>query len=258
MTNQNNNPWYLDTNEVTTLEEYLGPPKIEPINILMMSLWGFISGIIGWLFVFAFSYFLLSNDGLSGSSPIVLSMIAFFCFAFANYLLMYFYSIVFPEKYTNSRIIFTQISIFSIILYILISPMYMYASAQVVPKLVLFVFIFHNIMNVLWVNLILDIISNYRYILLNIYGTLIGTIISVFLTLFIFSGFTDSTQALYALIGSVILAFTWIVTCKILIVYAYHIFYKNTGSDFIGNIFQSLEDEEKKIEKYVETTLTKF
>jgi hypothetical protein len=62
------------------------------------------------------------------------------------------------------------------------------------------IFVFHVLMNVLGVNIIIEVISNYRYVLLGIYGSFVGAIVSGFLAAYIFVAFQDSTKALYTLI----------------------------------------------------------
>lgn len=242
-----------------SLEERLGPPRIDAMSLGMMSIGGFIAGILGGLLVFLFSYLILGVNSFSaGASPLLLSIIALITIFIANSILIYFYHLVFPERYTKSRTVFTQVAIYSIILYILFTPAYMSVSSELVGHYMLAIFVFHVLINVLGVSIIIEVISNYRYVLLGIYGSFVGAIASGFLAAYIFVSFQDSTKALYTLIWSVAVVFTLTTFFKTLIEFLYHFYYRQTGTDIIGDVFHAIEEEEKTIEKQIADSLTKF
>lgn len=104
-------------------------------------------------------------------------------------------------------------SILSIFFFILVSPLYIYINSARSDYLI-FAFLFHILINILATSLLSEILSNYRYILLSIYGSFIGFMITSGLSVVFFLHFSPSKTALYSLIGVIIVINFIITLCR--------------------------------------------
>ncbi|MFZ2256324.1 MAG: hypothetical protein WAW59_07510 [Patescibacteria group bacterium] len=76
----------LDNVTVST-EEVLGPPKVDGIGFLLISIVALVTGFLVGIVVFLLAYLVIGDFSLySGASPILLAMIAFFATALGNVL----------------------------------------------------------------------------------------------------------------------------------------------------------------------------
>ncbi len=129
------------------------------------------AGFIGGLFAFVGSYIFVGATGAAGSGvyPYILSLIAFFSITIALSVYLVMQRLLFPDKYRGAGLGFGQMLLFSIFSYALATPLYIYIGT-VLPQHILIVFSIHVLVNLFGGMLLLEIIANYRYVLLGVYG----------------------------------------------------------------------------------------
>lgn len=250
-------PAMNETQKNLTNEEILGPPNVDIISVGLASLGSMIAGLVGGLFILVFTYFFLGSIQTSYIFPYVLPMVALFAILITSALTLSLNRMLFPEKYRLGSTALAQISIFSIFVFILVTPLYIYVGASK-PDLLIFVFTIHILLNFLGASLLVEILSNYRYILLSIYGSFIGFLIATFLSVYFFLNYSPSKTALYSLVGVIILVNLVITLFRSLFEFAYYRYYTTTGNDHLGDIFSKIELEEKELVAQAEKELGKF
>jgi hypothetical protein len=149
------------------------------------------------------AYFSIGKFSLeSGASPLLLVFITFIALTIGNILYYSLLSYIFPHIYSRGRTAITQITWMSIILYILFIPIYLIITgiAQDTPT-VLIAFSAHVILNNFSFNLLIGLVSRYRYSLLTFYATMITLIITTSIVVYIETQFShsDSSKALFLL-----------------------------------------------------------
>ncbi len=240
-----------------SLEEVLWPPKIDLIGFLLMILVSIVTGFFAWVGVLIFAFLTSSHFSVqSGASPMLFAMVSFFCLTFADYLYMWGLSTIFPQIYTKTKTLFVQISVFSIILFMVMILLYPLVTG-VIPwtRSVLGVFAFHVVFNVFWLILLTGILNQYRYSLLIFYADFFALISTSVIIGWIYVHFTTSGSTLFVLMALSALSFFVTTVIAFGILAWYYQLYLTSWSDPIGNTFASIEHEEKKIEKDVEETL---
>ncbi len=240
-------------------EELLGPPKVPFLSVIMMTIGATIAGFISGAMIFILIYFFLGKFSLdSGASPILLSMITFFSLAVGSTVVYFIASLVIPDMYTRSKTAMSQLVIFSIILYILFAPIYLLVSNSTTHISILSVFSLHIMFGTFGLYIVMNLVSQYRYVLISVYGSLIAfLIVGIVWVLYIFP-MDPSSQALFILIGLVMLSFIGTTFIIYTLLWAYYALYKSTWLDPVGNIFTQIEREEKDIEGRATDILTKF
>lgn len=164
---------------------------------------------------------------------------------------------LFPDKYRQGSTAFAQIAIFSIFAFVLVAPLYIYVGS-IRPDFLILVFTVHILLNLLATSLLVEILSNYRYILLSIYGSFIGFFLATFLSVIFFLSYSPSQTALYSLIGVIMVVNLVITLCRTLFELAYYRIYRATGTDHLGDIFSKIELEEKEAVERAEKEMGRF
>jgi uncharacterized protein YacL len=109
------------------------------------------------------------------------------------------------------------------------------------------IFLFHTIIVTFATSIILEILNNYRYILIGIYGSFIGLFISIIVTMIIFSSFTSWFAKLISLVMLLpIINFTT-TFFKQIFEFGYFYYNKYTNQDQLWDIFYQIEMEEKEL-----------
>lgn len=241
-------------------EEVFGPPRSDLLSVAMASLGALIAWLVGWLLIFLAAYVLLWGKNFAiGASPIILSMITFFCLSIGLLVEYFILSLIFPRRYTRTRSSLEQIMLFMIFLFIVFTPTYIFMNdATSGNNTILILFTFHVLIATLGAGIITSIVSDYRYSLLGVYGNFVWFLAAGALSLFFYIRFSSSMTALYSLIGLMMIAFFFTTVFRLLFELAYYKVFTTTGSDTLGNIFARVEAEEREREKIAETELTKF
>lgn len=209
--------------------------------------------------IFILIYLFLGRFSLdSGASPILLSMITFFSLSIGSMVVYFIASLVIPDMYTRSKTAMSQLIIFSIILYILFAPIYLLVSNTTTHLSILSVFSAHVMFGTFGLYVVMNLVSQYRYVLLSIYGSLIAFLLTGIIWVLFILPMDASSQALLILIGLVMLSFIGTTFIIYSLLWIYGLIYKSTGVDPIGNIFAQIEQEEKDVEGLATDILTKF
>ena len=120
-------------------------------------------------------------------------------------------------------------AVFSVVLYVCILPMYIYIGTE--ARNVTYVFVAHILFSILGSAIISEVLSNYRYVLLGLYGSFCGFFMTTILVILFYLHTDESKTALFGLIGVVIVANLITHTIRAILEYAYYHFYKMTGWD---------------------------
>lgn len=142
-------------------EELIGPPKIDLIGIAMMILVAIVVGFLSSIVVVTFAFFSFGSFSLgSGISPILLAMITFFALTMSNMLYIWSAKGIFPHMYSGGRTVFLHASVFSIILYITIAPLYLIVSSVLSNSSgILVAYITHVILNIFGLEIVISILA---------------------------------------------------------------------------------------------------
>lgn len=237
------------------------PKKIEIQDIAMNALgwliaW-LIASIIILIIVFGSSSFMSVPGtfeqarlwlGTNGMFPFILSFITFIattCMILLTYKIL---QMIHPERYKRSTITYGQISFFWILTYIFFTPIYIFSGIQSYDNIML-VFILHSIILTFGTSIIIEVLSNYRYILTGIYGSFVGIFITGILTMTLFSSFSSGYAKLLSLLVILPLVNTCMILWKQLFEFAYYYYNQYTNLDQLGDIFYQIELEEKELLK---------
>jgi len=238
----------------------MGPPKIDLVGIFMMVLVALVVWFLSSIIVVLFAFLSFGNFSLwSWISPILLAMITFFALTMSNMLYVWSAKGIFPHMYSGSRTVFIHASIYSIILYITIAPLYLIVNS-LFPNgsWILVAYMAHILLNIFGIEIVVSILSSYRYSLLSIYSSIIGLIVTGSILFGIYEKtWSESSNALFVLLGFSMLAFVITIFVTFCIRFLYYRFYVTTGSDSIGDVFAQVEKDSKEVEKLAEVALFK-
>ncbi|MDX9971213.1 MAG: hypothetical protein RBS56_04910 [Candidatus Gracilibacteria bacterium] len=124
----------------------------------------------------------------------IVMIMVFLSTLIGNITATFFTSLTDREKYKRRSTALTQIAVMSIIVVIFMLPVY-FISATINVQLVIFAVALHMILTVLTSALTLEIVSNYRYSLVGLYGVTLSIIISS-AALFLFSRIVSNVTIL--------------------------------------------------------------
>lgn len=236
-----------------------GPKKIELQDIALNSVWGFISGMIASIIILIIVFGSSSiisipgafeearlGLGTNGIFPFILSFITFIattCMILLTYKIL---QMIRPEKYKKSMIIYGQISFFGILTYLFFTPVYIFTGMISYDDMMI-IFIIHAITLSFGTSLIIEILSNYRYILTGLYGSFIGVFVTAMITIGIFSSFTSGYAKLLSLLVLLPIINTSIILFKQLFEWMYYKYNQFTNLDQLGDIFYQVEKEEQEL-----------
>jgi len=182
---------------------------------------------------------------LNSFFPILLSMITFIVTSGTVYLTYYFMHITNPERYKRNVIISGQIAFFTFLTYLFLVPVYVYMWMKNYDYIMI-VFLLHVIIVIFWTSLIIEILNNYRYVLVSVYGSFIWLFISIIIASLIFSIFETGQSKMIALFFLLPLINFLQVFVKGWFDILYYNYSTITGHDQIGDIFYQIESEEKE------------
>lgn len=235
------------------------PRKIIFQDILVSSIWASIAGFLWSLLILAITFFSsgaldiqgtfkTSFQGLWNTSsifPLVLSMITFLWTSLTVFLTYILLWMINPERYKRNLIIFGQISLFGILTYVFFTPIYIYLGIKSYEN-ILYIFIVHTLIVTFGTSIILEIMNNYRHILIWIYWSFIGLFVATWLSIMIFNSFPEWTAKLFSLIVLLPVINFAITFFKQLFEITYYKYYLATNQDQLWDIFYQIEMEEKE------------
>lgn len=236
------------------------PNKVIFKEILMDSLWAFIAWFL-WSMLIILLTFLSSKltkmpinitevaDNwvkISAMFPILLSLITFIWTSVSMFITYYMLNLTNPERYKRNRTILWQISFFWIFMYICITPIYFYVWMTSYSDIIN-VFLVHTIILIFWTSIILEILNNYRYVLLWIYWSFIWLFFSSLFTIIISFSFSNWWYARLLLLISLLPIVNFTTTFfKQAFELLYYNYNKYTNMDPLWDIFYQIEIEEKE------------
>jgi len=235
------------------------PPKRDFQEILITSIWALVSGFV-WSILLFLIILLVSNfiniwDWFSAASanawktsvifPIVLAVVAFLSTSLTSFVTYFFLSYANPERYKRNIVILWQIAFFTFFSFLFAAPAYIY-SGLIDYDYIVIVFIIHTILIIFWVNLIIEILNNYRYILVSVYWSFVWLFLSMMFISLIFSSFDSNSSKLISMLFLLPLVSFLQVFFKWLFDFIYFHYNRITNLDQIGDIFYQIEMEEKE------------
>ncbi len=236
----------------------ISPQKITFKEIIINSIGSFSAWIIGSIvilaMVFLFSWFVDVPAWFDSMKvwakttaifPIFLSIIALIWTFITMFLTYFILTLTQGEKYKKNIVIYGQIAFFTILVYIFIAPVYIFEGLKNY-EFIIYIFLFHIIFLAFWISLIIEVLNNYSYILIGIYGSFIGLFTSFIIALSIFSFFPTWYAKLISLVVLLPVINFFMTFFKQLFEFAYFYYYKYTALDPIWDIFRSIENEEKE------------
>lgn len=151
----------------------------------------------------------------------------------SNMLYLWSAKVIFPHIYTGSRTTFLHASVYSIVLYIAIAPLYLIVNTMIVGGSgILIAYIAHVLLNIFGLEIITSILSSYRYSLLSIYSSIVSLILTTSILFLIYTKTdSESSNVLFVLLGLSMLAFVITIFTTFFIRFCYYRFYISTGSD---------------------------
>lgn len=244
--------------EVRTNEEVLWPPKIDLVQVWLSSVWSIISWFVWSIVVLISIYVFLKNASeITWAYWFIYAVTCFFATLFSSWLNIFINKTINPDKYQRWSLAFTQVFMFYIFMFIFFLPSYIYAT-WVNWSYIIFVFSANLIIAMLASNIITEVLSSYRYVLLWIYWSFIWGLVAMFLTFFVFLFFLDSAKNIFVLIWLLILVNFAITTIRVIFEFLYYQYYSKTWADQLWDIYYQIELEEKEMVEAAKRELTKF
>lgn len=239
-------------------EDLLGPPRIDIIQVWLSAVGSIVSWFV-WsiIIILSISLFLQSAKSFVWIYPYLYISTVTMAMLITSAINIFMNKIINPEKYKRWSIVFTQIFLLNIFLYIILIFAYVFVANKNIDYLI-YIFSAHVIIAMLGASLLTEILSSYRYVLLGIYGSFIWSLFSILLTTIVFSSLWESNKNLYVLIWLLIIINFATITIKWLFEYLYYIYYKKTWMDQLWDIYYQIELEEKEQLKKVQKELEEF
>lgn len=231
--------------------------------IWITSLWAMVAWLIWSIIILIFTIFIWKYTNLFSLTvsktafwsfrvepiyPIMMSVVTLIWTSITNILTYIILWKTNPENYKRNNVIFNQIMLLQILVYICIAPIYIILWLTSFDNIII-CFIIHVLIVIFWINIILDILNNYRYVMIWIYWTFIWTFLTTIIALFIHSNFPTSNTKLTTLIFLIPLINFLIIFFKKIFELLYFHFYRFTWTDPIWDIFYKIKREEEENEK---------
>lgn len=238
------------------VSDVFGPRKISFSEIGINSMWGFISWIIWSIVIFILIYLSSNVIDVAGSFakaqagmntnpifPFILSLIAFIASSVTIFSTYFFLTKTDSAKYKSLTTSYSQIAFFIILTYIFITPVYIYAGMQNYDN-IMYVFLGHILILAFGTHIIAEILNNYKYVLIWIYGSFVGFFLTIFATITIFSHSSDWFAKLITLLVVLPVINTLIMFFKQVFELGYYKYHQYTWLDQLGDIFNQIKNEE--------------
>ena len=182
----------------------LWPKKISFNDIGINALGSLISWLVGSIIIVVIVFFVTgmidlkleyqqSIDGWMKTSamfPIILSVLTFIGTSVTMFLTYKLLTLTSPERYKKNGFVLWQIAFFWVLTYILITPIYIYMGLVSYENLITIFFV-HTIILAFGTSVILELLNNYKYSLIWLYGSFIWLYFSIIITLILFSESRD-------------------------------------------------------------------
>jgi hypothetical protein len=151
-----------------------------------------------------------------------------------------------PEKYKKNVVIVGQIAFFAVLVYFFIAPIYIFEWLKDYDN-IMYIFLFHVLILSFWTSIIIEILNNYRYVLLWLYWSFIGLFFSAIITLFVFTSFSWGYAKLILLVILLPVINFLMTFFKQTFELIYFHYNRYTNLDQLWDIFHTIENEEKEL-----------
>lgn len=235
------------------------PKQITFSDILVNGLWSLIAWIVWSLIILIITFVLWSSVDIPGTFstaqiwletssifPLILSIITLIATTITLYLTYRLLNLTAEKKYKRNIVISWQISFFAFLVYVFITPVYIY-SWSINYEYIMYVFLAHTLIVTFWTSIILELLNNYRHILIWLYGSFVWLFISMILTTLVFTSFSTWSAKLMSLVLLLPLINFSVTFFKQLFELSYFYYYKYTNQDQLWDIFYQIEMEEKEL-----------
>lgn len=234
------------------------PKKIEMRDVLIWALWSLIAWVIWSILISIFTFWVsvvidiqwtIKEAKLwintSPLLPILFSIITLIWTSIAMFLTYYMLRVTNSDVYKKSPIVLWQIAFFAVLTYFFITPLYIYIWISDYNNF-MYIFLIHTMILILWTSIIIEVLSNYRQVLIWIYGSFVGLFLGFIFTIIIFSSLSAWFAKLVSLIVLLPILNFLMTFFKWLFAFAYFYYNKYTNLDNIWDIFYQIEMEEKE------------
>lgn len=235
-----------------------GPQKISIADIALNSLWAMISGFIGSILILIIVFATSSSLDVPGTYeqaslwwatnsmfPFILSFVTFISTMVTLVLSSVLLNMTSPERYKLNIVSYGQLAFLGILTYLCMTPIYIFMGLSSYENIMI-VFIIHCTILAFWSSLLLEILNNYRYILIWFYGSFVGLFFTSILTLMLFSSMESWYVKLLSMLVMLPLINTTLVFFKWLFEIIYFHYNRITNLDGLWDIFYQIEQEEKE------------
>lgn len=237
---------------MTKNDSIFWPRQVKIVDIFMISAGWLLAGVIGsvilLLVIFLFGWITKISGsmqvGLGGWNPLfplLLSFITFIISLWVANLTYLFLHIIDSERYKKTLIHFSQISLFWVIAYLIVLPIYFTLGTG---DILIYIFLFHVLFVSFWEVIIWELLNNYRYILLWVYASFVGLSLSLGISLWMFFMFTPGTARLLSLLLLLPLSNACILFFKSVFEFLYYKYFMITGKDQLGDIFDQIAQQD--------------
>ncbi len=235
------------------------PKKIEFQEILINSLWSLIAWIVGSVVILLITFLLGNSVNIpwtfakaqiwietSSIFPLILSIITLIWTTITIFLTYKLLNMTSNERYKKNIVIAWQLAFFAFLTYLFVTPIYIY-SGLIDYDYIMYVFLFHTLIVIFWTSIIIELLNNYRHILIWLYWSFIWLFTSSILTVLIFTSLDTWIARLISLVVLIPVINFSTTFFKQLFQLAYYHYYNYTNLDQLGDIFYQIELEEKEI-----------
>lgn len=232
-------------------------------DILLTWVWVFLAWLIWSIIILVVSFFLgqytnifssvyntwkfwISN--ISPLYPLIMSVVTLVWTTISSIITYYILWITSSETYKNNNTIFWQVAFFQVLVFICIAPIYIIFWGISFDNIMI-TYIFHIIIVIFWTNIILDILNNYRYVMIWIYWTFIWTFLTALISFVVFYSVPSGNAKLLALVFLLPFMNFLIIFLKKIFELLYYHFYRITWTDPIWDIFYKIKKDDEEAEK---------
>jgi hypothetical protein len=235
------------------------PKKINFQDILINSLWSLIAWIVWSVIILLITFLLWDSVNIPGTFataqiwletssifPLILSIITLIWTTTTLFLTYKLLNMTSSEKYKKNVVISWQIAFFAFLTYIFITPVYIYVWL-LDYEYIMYIFLVHTLLVTFWTSIIIELLNNYRHILIWLYWSFVWLFLSMAITVLIFTSLDTGIARLVSLVLLLPIINFSVTFFKQVFELAYYHYYKYTNLDQLWDIFYQIEMEEKEL-----------
>lgn len=235
------------------------PTKITFQDILINSLWSLIAWIVWGVLILLITFLLWDSVNIPGTFasaqiwletssifPLILSIITLIWTTTTMFLTYKLLNMTSPIKYKKNIVISWQIAFFAFLTFLFVTPVYIYAWL-LDYEYIMYVFLAHTLLVSFWTSIIIELLNNYRHILIWIYWSFIWLFISMTITVILFTSLDTGTARLISLVLLLPIINFSVTFFKQIFELFYYKYYQYSNLDQLWDIFYQIEMEEKEL-----------